>query len=114
MKRCSSSEHARRVNAALVLIGKGRRPANAAVELAARYGISRRQAYRYVREAGIIGEKVPIPEPKVTFTVKLSETLIRTLRHRARSTGQSLSAVVTLALEAFLHKGRGHGPKGKP
>jgi hypothetical protein len=56
-----------------------------------------------------VGERVPIPEPKVAFTVKLPRDLIRAVRPFATSTGQPLGEVVTQALEAFLGRGRGRG-----
>ena len=104
-----SSERAQRINAAVVLIRQRRSAAGAATALAAQYGISRRQAYRYVHEAQLIGEQVPIPQPKVALTVKLSQNLIQGIRQYAKSTGQSLSHIVTQALEAFLYKDRGRG-----
>ncbi|HEX2520605.1 MAG TPA: ribbon-helix-helix protein, CopG family [Terriglobia bacterium] len=51
---------------------------------------------------------MPVPERKGVFTVKLPLSLISRLRQLARSTGASLSALVTQALEAFL-KRREHG-----
>ena len=51
----------------------------------------------------------PIPEPKIVFTVKVPLRLVRALRQMARSTGESLSALVTRALEAFLQNRGGHG-----
>ena len=109
MARSSSSERARRINAALALIEQHGSAARAAAALAAEYGMSRRQAYRYVHEAEVMGKEVPIPEKKIAFTVKLSQNLIQVVRQRAKSTGQSLSDIVTQALEAFLYKGRGRG-----
>jgi hypothetical protein len=109
MTRSSSSERARRINAALALIRQHGSVAKAAAALAVQYGMSRRQAYRYVHEAEVIGQEVPIPEKKMAFTVKLSQNLIQALRHCAKATGQSLSDLVTEALEAFLSKDGGRG-----
>jgi len=36
-----------------------------------RFGVSRRQAYRYIEEALSIKQTVPVPERKVVFTVKV-------------------------------------------
>jgi predicted DNA-binding transcriptional regulator YafY len=109
MARSSNSVRAERINAAVALIEQLESPAAAARALAAQYGISKRQAYRYVHEANVVGREVPIPDKKVAFTVKLSQNLIEALRQCARSTGQSLSEIVTEALEAFLYKGRRRG-----
>jgi predicted DNA-binding transcriptional regulator YafY len=107
MGRSSSSERAQRINTALALIKQRKSVANTATELAARYGISKRQAYRYVHEAELLGKQIPVPEAKIAFTVKLSQGLIQALRQYAKSTGQTLSEIVTQALEGFLRKGRG-------
>lgn len=109
MAKSSSSERARRINAALALIKRHSSASQAARALAVRYGISRRQAYRYVHEAEVAGKQVVVPGPKVAFTVKLSTDLIQVLRQYAKSTGQSLSEIVTQALEAFVCKGRRRG-----
>jgi DNA-binding transcriptional regulator LsrR (DeoR family) len=104
MSKASKSEQAERINAALALIEQGSSPAETAQRLAARFGISRRQAYRYVQQARVSGQQVVIPERKMAFTVKLSDTLIQRLREYARSSGRSLSEIVTRALETFLSK----------
>ncbi len=83
--------------------------AKAAAELAERFGISRSQAYRYVHKARATGKAVSVPDPKIPFTIKLSQDLIQTLRQYAGSTGKSLSEIVTQALEAFLHGIHGRG-----
>jgi hypothetical protein len=79
------------------------------VALSAQYGISKRQAYRYVKEAESAGRQIPVPDQKVAFTVKLSQNLTQSLRQYAQFKGQTLSEVVTQALEAFLYKGRRRG-----
>lgn len=109
MTRSSNPERAQRINAALALIKKEKSPAKAAAALAGKYGISRRHAYRYVHEAEVTGEEIPIPATKIAFTVKLSRDLIRALRTYAKNTGESLSEIVTQALEAFLQNGRRSG-----
>jgi len=109
MARSSNSQRAERINAAIVLIERYSSPAEVATALAAQYSISKRQAYRYVKDAGAIGKQIPIPDQKIAFTVKLSQSLIQTLRQYSQSKGQTLSEIVTRALEAFLYKGRQRG-----
>jgi hypothetical protein len=109
MIRSSKSERAQRINTALALIKSEESLSNTALALAKRYGISKRQAYRYVREAEMIGKQVPVPDAKIAFTVKLSKNLIKALRKYAKTTGQSLSEIVSQALEAFLQNGRRRG-----
>lgn len=102
MKKSSKAERARRINAALALRRKHGNQAKAAEALAAEYGISIRQAYRYVNEAGLVEEEIPVPDQKVAFTVKLSQGLLVALRKYTSKTGLTLSDTVTQALEAFL------------
>lgn len=109
MIRSSNTEKAQRVNTALALIRKEDSVSKAAKALMSEYGLSRSQAYRYVREARLLGKQVRVPETKIAFTVKLSKGLIQEVRQKAKSTGQSISEIVTQALEAFLHKGRRGG-----
>jgi predicted DNA-binding transcriptional regulator YafY len=104
MSKASRAVQAQRINAAVALIEQGSSPAETARQLAAQFGISRRQAYRYVQRARVSGQEVLIPERKMAFTVKLSDTLIQRLRAYAKSSGRSLSEIVTRALEAFLSK----------
>ena len=109
MIRSSKPERAQRINTALDFIKSEESLSSAAVALAIRYHISKRQAYRYVREAKAGSKPIPIPEQKITFSVKLSHGLIRALRQRAKSSGKTISEIVTQAVEAFLSTGRGRG-----
>ena len=109
MARSFNSEHAQRINAALELMKEYNSMAKAAAALAERFSISRSQAYRYVCKAQSTGKEVPVPDPKIPFTIKLSRDLIQKLRKYASSTGKSLSEIVTQALEAFLHGIHGRG-----
>ena len=104
MNKASKAVQAERVNTAVALIERGSSAAETAQRLVARFGISRRQAYRYVQQAQVSGQPVMIPERKMAFTVKLSGPLIQRLRAYAHSSGRSLSEIVTRALEAFLSK----------
>jgi predicted DNA-binding transcriptional regulator YafY len=81
----------------------------AAAVLVRKFGISKRQAYRYLDQARARDGPVPIPDRKVAFTVKLSEGLVEALREHARSKGKRLSEIVAEALGAFLRRGRGRG-----
>ena len=109
MTRSSAPEHAERINAALEVLKEYNCPAKAAAEVAVRFGISRSQAYRYVRKAGALSEKMVVPDHKIPFTIKLSQDLIQALREYTASTGRTLSEVVTQALESFLRGIHGRG-----
>jgi predicted HicB family RNase H-like nuclease len=96
---------AERVNAAADLLDAGVLAADAARELAARFGCSPRQAHRYVQRADRSGH-VPVPAPNGVFTVKLPVPLIARVRAHAAASGRTLSAVVAQALEEFLARTR--------
>jgi hypothetical protein len=107
--RSSNTQLAQRINGALTLLRRLRSSTKTVMVLMVRYRVSRRQALRYIREAQKAGRMQPIPEHKVVFTVKIPLNLVRALRQMAQSTGESLSVLVTRALETFLQRRGGHG-----
>lgn len=111
MSRSSKVEQVQRINAALELLQAEHALAEAARILADRFSISYRQSYRYVQAAEEAGERIRLPRPKMAFTVKLPQSLIRRLREYAKSSGKSLSEIVTQAVEAFLGKRQQRGEK---
>lgn len=109
MSRASKAERARRLNAALGALRVHGAAAPAAEALAVQYGLSLRQAYRYVEEAGRLEGELPVPTPTVAFTVKLPTGLIGALRAYARRTQRTLSEAVAEALRRLLAEDRGRG-----
>lgn len=101
---------AERVNAAADLLDEGVRAADAARQLAERFGCSPRQAHRYVQRAGRSGH-VAVPSPAGVFTVKLPLPLIAHVRAHAAGSGHTLSAVVGQALEEFLARAHRQHPR---
>jgi predicted DNA-binding transcriptional regulator YafY len=81
----------------------------AAEHLARDCSISRRQAYRYLQQAQHLKRPVPVGDVKVSFTIKLSRSLVDRLRDYAASTGLTLSEIATRAFSAVLHRGGGRG-----
>ncbi len=109
MTKASNTERAERINTALAFLKKFDSIAEAALNFSAQYAISKRQAYRYLKEAESVGKKITVPDHKIAFTVKLSQNLTLAVRQYAQLKGHTLSDVVTQALEAFLYKGRRRG-----
>ncbi len=72
------------------------------------YGVSHRQAYRYIQEAQKNRRKLPIPEEKEVFTVKLPKSLVLRIRKFGKFKGETLSSIVAQALDIYL-KRRRHG-----
>jgi hypothetical protein len=108
--RVDGVEHARRVNAAAEFAAAGAEPVEAAVALAGRFGVSVRQARRYVDQAAV-GGPVAVPEPSVVFTVKLPAGLAARVRAHARESDITISALVARALLEFLSRGRRERPR---
>lgn len=94
---------------AVALLQESSSLAEAATALSARCGISKRQAYRYTKEAETAGKQLPVPDQKIAFTVKLSQNLTQALRQYAQVEKQTLSDIVTQALEAFLYRDQRRG-----
>lgn len=108
MAKSLNSEYIGRINTALLMMRKYSSTEVVVAALMKQYGVSRRQSYRYIQEAQKTKHKLQIPEEKTVFTVKLPISLVSCIREHANSTGESISAIVTQALKAFL-KRRGHG-----
>ena len=108
MTKSSESEQARRVNAAVSLLKRKTSP-EVLSWLIAKYGLSRRQAYRYLQRAQSAGGPLLVPEAKKVFTVKLPVSLIRQVRDRARREGGAISQWVAEALQRSLSLRQGHG-----
>ena len=108
MTKSSESEQARRVNVTVSLLKRKTSP-EVLKWLIAKYGLSRRQAYRYVHQAQSAGGPLLVPEAKKGFTVKLPVSLIRQVRQQARREGGAISQWVTEALRRSLNLRQGHG-----
>src|SRR5258706_5264085 len=109
--RADDAQFVERVNAAADVIAGGVTAADAAVMLAARFGVSKRQARRYVDRAASTGRR-EAPESSVVFTVKLPASVAERVRGRAASSGVTISALVTQALTEFLARGHARGSRG--
>jgi hypothetical protein len=108
--RVRADVFAERVNAAADLLEADVPAADAARELAARFGCSPRQAHRYLQRAARSGH-VPVPAAAAVFTVKLPVPLIARVRAYAAVSGRALSAVVGQALEEFLARTHRERPR---
>lgn len=109
-RRAGGQEYAARVNAAAALVAAGTSVAGAARELAVRFGLSERQARRYVQRAAASGP-MQVPAPMTVFTVKLPVVLVARIRAHAAESGRSISSVVTQALEEFLPRNHRERPR---
>ena len=109
LRRAYADEYAERVNRAAVLVREVS-PADAVRALQAEFGLSERQARRYVNAGLERPDGVPVPERTAVFTVRLPPSLIGALRECAGASGQSLSAVTAEAVRGYLSAvGERHG-----
>lgn len=109
MARASNAQKAERLNLARTLLQQHPHWPDAADHLARACAISTRQAYRYLEQAQHLKRPVPMVDAKVSVTIKLSRSLVDKLRSYAASTGLTLSEIVSRAVVAVLHRGRGRG-----
>src|SRR5258708_18696061 len=110
--RAGGGEHAERINAAAELAEAGMPAAEAARELAGRFGCSVRQARRYVDQAR--SGRVPVPQPAAVFTVKLPVRLAAAVPQHAPAAGRTLSPAVAPAPREVLGPGRRDPPRPRP
>jgi len=108
MIRSTRVQKAERLRAARRLLADEIGMAEAAVALSRTFGLSRRQAYRYI-ELARAGAPPLAAENSVTITVKMPESLARGLRAHATAHGVTTSEVVRQAVAAFLVAKRRHG-----
>jgi predicted HicB family RNase H-like nuclease len=97
------------VNATIQLLDQKASGSGVVAKLVARYGLSRRQAYRYLRQAQHVTSPLAIPQEKGVFTVKLPRPLIAQVRRHARQQRASISAWVEQALREGLEQSTSHG-----
>jgi predicted DNA-binding transcriptional regulator YafY len=109
MPRSTDTQKAERLNAAHGLLARGTSMAEAATLLSREFGLSRRQAYRYLGEAETIGHAVPVGEPAVAITLKIPGDVARDLRAYSAASGVTMGAIVARAIVAFLAAQSRHG-----
>jgi hypothetical protein len=107
--KSTAAEQTRRVNVTVSLLKRSASPPEVLARLVALYGLSRRQAYRYLQQAQQASGPLPVPEEKAVFTVKLSRRLITDVRQQSRREGCSISLWVDRALRRSLPQLQKHG-----
>jgi hypothetical protein len=108
MARSTQAQRAERMRAAQELLARGISIAGAAVVLSRDFGLSRRQAYRYLAEAQAAVSS-SVAAGSVTITLKIPSPVVQELRAYSASSGLTLSETVRRAVSAFLSAARGHG-----
>jgi predicted DNA-binding transcriptional regulator YafY len=109
MPRSTQTDKARQLNVAHRLLKRNVALPEAAQRLARQFGLSLRQAYRYLEAAAELDAPVEVAEATIPVTLKLPPPTVRALRAYARSSGLTIGAIVSRALDAFLGALRKHG-----
>ena len=109
MVRSTKADKAHRLNAAHRLLGRNMELSEAVQSLTREFGLSRRQAYRYLDQAAELSHPVPVEEASIPITLKLPPSAVRLLRSYASKSGLTLGEIVTRALRTFLSTLRRHG-----
>ena len=107
MGKSSQIQKTKNLNAAISILKESESLSQAAAILAQKQHLSKRQAYRYLNEAALLDQVVPVPAPKVAFTVKLPVDILESLRKNAQVSQSSLSELTALAIKAYLSRGCG-------
>lgn len=109
MIRSTRVQKAERLRAARRLLADEIGMAEAAMVLSREFGLSRRQAYRYL-EVARKGAPEPVPvENSVTVALKMPTSLARSLRNHASKRGVTTSEIIRRAVAAFVAPRRRHG-----
>jgi hypothetical protein len=109
MTRSTRTEKVRHLNAAFALLQRHVPLPEAVRRLSDQFEISERQAYRYLRESSPLVRPVEVTEATTPVTLKLPPSTLELLRKHARSSGMTMGAIVTGALNAFLGVLKKHG-----
>ena len=109
MTRSTKVDKARQLNAAHRLLERNTQLPEAAQSLSRKFGLSRRQAYRYLEEAAQLEQPVEVVPATVPITLKLPPRTIRVLRSYASRSGLTMGEIVTRALSGFCSALRRHG-----
>ena len=109
MPRSTKVEKAQQLNAARGLLQRQVALPEAVQRLSREFDLSERQAYRYLEEASQLIRPVEVPETTVPVTLKLPLRTVERLRKYARSSGLTIGAIVTGALNGFLRTLKRHG-----
>lgn len=107
--RSTRPQKVERLNAAYTMLAQGVTATEVVLRLSQDFGLSQRQAYRYVQEARAMRQPAEPTEPLNPITIKIPGTLAEALRAYSRSSGGSIGEIVARALRRFLSDADRHG-----
>src|SRR6266481_3494293 len=106
MARSTKADKARQLNTAHGLLERLIALPEAVQRLSREFDLSERDRHRSLRD---FDRPVEVTEATVPITLKLPPSTVRLLRKYARSSGLTIGAIVTRALNAFLAALKKHG-----
>ena len=109
MTRSTRSQKVERLNAAYEMLDQGVAASEAVLRLSQRFGLSPRQAYRYLQDARAMEQPVEPVEALIPITIKIPGTLAEALRAHSRSSGASIGEIVARALRRLFSDMGRHG-----
>src|SRR5437879_3925602 len=109
MSRASNAQRAMRLNHARELLQRFDHLPDDVAQIRKNYGLSRRQAYRYIQQAAHLKHTLHDRYTKNAFTSKLAQALFLRLRSFSNRTELSLSEIVIRALLAVLPQRKRRG-----
>jgi predicted DNA-binding transcriptional regulator YafY len=109
MTRSSNTDKTHRLNAAFNLLAQDCSLAEAAEALAQQFGLSRRQAYRYLQDAQGIDAPVLVASPSIPITIKIPADVVKRLRSHAQTSSMTIGEIVAQAIVSFLDQLHRHG-----
>jgi hypothetical protein len=109
MARSTNREKSQRQNRAFELLADGH-PTNRAAEiLIGQFGISLRQAHRYLLEAQRAAHPIPLAESTIPMTIKIPKDVAWKLRTYARANNLTIGEIISCSLLAYLSSEGYHG-----
>ena len=109
MTRSTNCEKNQRLNKAFELLAKGYTTPRAAEVLVGQFGISLRQAYRYLLGAQRIGQLIPIANPTVPVTIKIPKDVALQIRTYAHTNNLNIGEIISHAVLVYLASEGYHG-----
>lgn len=91
-----------KLNKAFKLLGEGLTLNRVADILVKQFGVSSRQALRYIHEAQSMKYPVPLVEPTIPMTIKIPRDVARKLRRFAQASNLTIGEIVAHAVFTLL------------
>jgi hypothetical protein len=109
MARSTQAQKAERLNFARGLLVEGRSMREATTAMSRAFGLSQRQAYRYLHAARGLDQPVMAPAASIPITIKIPGDVVEALRTHAKTSGLTMGEIVARAVSTFLSSARKHG-----